>query len=109
MRISYWSSDVCSSDLIGRTENRKPGFKLEFGQTRLGCGRDIRQLGVPLRAGNGQCAQCACLKVRNGRRWRRDEHIDAACQQVLHGGRSEERRVGKEWVSTGKTGWSRDN
>src|SRR3546814_3030537 len=81
MRISDWSSDVCSSDLLGG---------------RLGLGKPALVL-------------------------RRDRHVAAACRDigtlrrpgpqmiVLPAGiwaRSEERRVGKECVSTCRSRWS---
>src|SRR3546814_11355520 len=68
MRISDWSSDVCSSDLIG-------GF-------------------------------------RNARRWalvalaRHRPRAGRAVAQVQDSGRSEDRRVGKECVSTCRSRWS---
>src|SRR3546814_9105252 len=75
MRISDWSSDVCSSDLpcssgtpvAGPRGGRTPGVRPGGGVPRRG---------------------------RAGRR------RDGA------GGRSEERRVGKECVSTGRSRWA---
>src|SRR3546814_3894189 len=69
MRISYWSSDVCSSDLVtprfmGFIE---PAYLIPYGAMVLVWGP---------------------LSDRVGRR------------QVILGSRSEERRVGKECVST---------
>src|SRR3546814_7977629 len=62
MRISDWSSDLCSSDLLFRR---------------------------PLRA------------------MRQSRHLRRAAETVRrHAGRSEERRVGKECVSTCRSRWS---
>src|SRR3546814_20170324 len=78
MRISDWSSDVCSSDLRGRGE---------AGRSRGdGKGRDPGAAGVPVGArpsagdlpGDGEAARA----------------------------RSEERRVGEECVSTCRSRWS---
>src|SRR3546814_4172299 len=78
MRISDWSSDVCSSDL-----ERVAGDPL-----RRGAGDDLDALGgvgadpVPTRLGSRSCLILLVLS------------------------RSEERRVGKEWVSTCRSRWS---
>src|SRR3546814_4975684 len=69
MRISDWSSDVCSSDLHGRNKGRLT----------------IRR-----------CLQ----EARHGQSHRH------AAQRDRHRGRSEERRVGKECVSTCRSRWS---
>src|SRR3546814_20734837 len=67
MRISDWSSDVCSSDLAG------PGDA------------------IPLVAAFGLLHQCA---------------EPGSVAVVLQCARSEERRVGKECVSTCRSRWS---
>src|SRR3546814_9447936 len=72
MRISDWSSDVCSSDL---DRHRRPPHAEK---------RTARQAGP-------------CLMVR------RDRLLP--CRHGLRG-RSEERRVGKECVSTCRSRWS---
>src|SRR3546814_7002980 len=66
MRISDWSSDVCSSDLFGRA-----AAETAQGRKKLRRGR------------------------AGGRRYRPDRAV-----------RSEERRVGKECVSTCRSRWS---
>src|SRR3546814_2589588 len=74
MRISDWSSDVCSSGLVCR---------VEFGRV-------------------GQCRnhllgnEVACTLFA-------DDDADLACER--RGWRSEERRVGKECVSTCRYRW----
>src|SRR3546814_10116618 len=81
MRISDWSSDVCSSDL-GPSRHTVPATSWCRG------GRDRRH---PPRA-----------------RSRRPlfQRVDEADEVTRQGGRSEERRVGKECVSTCRSRWS---
>src|SRR3546814_13354357 len=88
MRISDWSSDVCSSDLW--------------------CGRNRGGCAVPCR---GRSAQ-----RRNAVRRQRATSVEATARRNLSGAnhqpilknerRSEERRVGKECVSTCSSRWS---
>src|SRR3546814_1778301 len=80
MRISDWSSDVCSSDLFGQYSAR-----ILASQKRSS-----------LAAGDAV-----------------DKHVDFSIQpdsdgllQYLRSRRSEERRVGKECVSTCRSRWS---
>src|SRR3546814_11775794 len=101
MRISDWSSDVCSSDLDGVTNENK-AFAADFARERTAqrynqkidklvafwtkhiAGEDLRAFGI----GNG---------------------IDAVFTLDRHTAfsrRSEERRVGKECVSTCRSRWS---
>src|SRR3546814_15309598 len=138
MRISDWSSDVCSSDLVlwqpllrhrrgggvllrqeaRRTRPRRNGF----------AGRDPevpvqRQSAVEPRAGAGAARRLRAgadgrtgLRVRGGGR-RRARRADArqparapdrgaGALRGRDGASSEERRVGKEWVSTCSYRWS---
>src|SRR3546814_11909610 len=90
MRISDWSSDVCSSDLNALNHRLHDGDQL-IGQLRH------RELIDGLATGTG------------GDRLRLVEIVaevpaHAAGIAVLH--RSEERRVGKECVSTCRSRWS---
>src|SRR3546814_7697792 len=78
MRISDWSSDVCSSDLLVQL-GMQPGV--------FECGRVGGQFVVAAVGHNGI----------EGRFGRQGAGLD---------GRSEERRVGKECVSTCRSGWS---
>src|SRR3546814_15842542 len=88
VRISDWSSDVCSSDLSPRWHDRGRH------QHRSRTSRPLWQL----RSDQGRLRrvyrECALL-------WRRD-----ALPRPSRG-RSEERRVGKECVSTCRSWWSR--
>src|SRR3546814_18807557 len=100
MRISDWSSDVCSSDLglLGRDRQRV--------DQRLDLFRRVqrRQRDAQARAafGHGWRADRgdpeSLLLERRGHRHRLRV---AAAQQ-----RSEERRVGEEWVSTCRSRWA---
>src|SRR3546814_13206397 len=83
MRISDWSSDVCSSDLARARRRRLPPPRDDDRRRR---GRSLRQ--------NRQAAR-ARLSRRPGGRARREGRR-----------RSEERRVGKECVSTCRSRWS---
>src|SRR3546814_12737332 len=89
MRISDWSSDVCSSDLCSagstRAERRlQRGHQLDRRVTGRGQAArvDRRDIGAGLDLGHPQ-QELAALVIR-----------------------SEERRVGKAWVSTCRYRWS---
>src|SRR3546814_10588611 len=77
VRISDWSSDVCSSDLSAARE---------------ATARDALRQG----------------RLRSsGRTWKGKATTRSILQGALNGARSEERRVGKECVSTCRSRWSR--
>src|SRR3546814_16827953 len=118
MRISDWSSDVCSSDLLERRRNAC-FFKLAVNETKQFM-LFVCQHGGPL--------------IWNGRRTYRKRIADRQADgpdgfqvrginstaspmasEALFAGRpmralalarSEERSVGKEWVSTGRSRWA---
>src|SRR3546814_15313582 len=109
MRISDWSSDVCSSDLFGPV--------IQFGaggpDAVLASGTDR---GMDLPPLNGFLAS---QLIERSRAWRRvlapqisgaaTEAVQQALVQVselISELRSEERRVGKECVSTCRSRWS---
>src|SRR3546814_9988046 len=82
MRISDWSSDVCSSDLV----NRSPHWSMPY--------RCTRKPSVPIGgSGSSGTGQGPCLPPRS--------HSPRIAVS-----RSEERRVGKECVSTCRSRWS---
>src|SRR3546814_14610738 len=89
MRISDWSSDVCSSDLKAP---RLLARALDVGKGRA--------IGPTLSRPRGE----SCLLGRfdvDGR------HLHFFLGRIdIHLGRSEERRVGKECVSTCRSRWS---
>src|SRR3546814_4594121 len=85
MRISDWSSDVCSSDLIPnvpRLLDRR--MMREF---TLGWTRNLTTFKTTRKTSTHRCSSC------RGRR-------------TLCSARSEERRVGKECASTCSSRWS---
>src|SRR3546814_4498683 len=77
MRISDWSSDVCSSDLGDRT-----------------------RLTTVLAGAAAFAVRHKAMGIDDGRAALALAHIAAQCE------RSEERRVGKECVSTCRSRWS---
>src|SRR3546814_18404825 len=88
MRISDWSSDVCSSDLLVVLGGRAPA--LRWGQGSL---QEIDH--VPFVAPLARFAATA-------------DSPDAAGKLIDDALRSEARRVGKECVRTGRSRWSPD-
>src|SRR3546814_17613186 len=92
MRISDWSSDVCSSDLLLVDMDRRQQHRREGDQIRTEPDRilaDFALCGVVGEAVNIQTGYLACVS------------------RLLD--RSEEGRVGKECVRTCRTRWSPDN
>src|SRR3546814_17727788 len=95
MRISDWSSDVCSSDLPAG-ESRVPGVVADL-------------------PGGHEEAQGAAVRIGDGVKLRVHAAFGASDQPAktpfltrrLDAVRSEERRVGKECVSTCRSRWSR--
>src|SRR3546814_3851518 len=84
MRISDWSSDVCSSDLIHRPVNKSSS---------------------PLETAPAIMNASAHKKPR-GSQWSPVRANGALWEQSLLAMRSEERRVGNECVSTCRSRWS---
>src|SRR3546814_16626019 len=101
MRISDWSSDVCSSDL-GEADQADLAATLQSlgAQDRLHLVEtafDIvvyQHIVIPVPVAD---------LVRRARHARRDHLVSVSIPRAQ---RSEERRVGKEWVSTCRTWWS---
>src|SRR3546814_16597883 len=103
MRISDWSSDVCSSDL---------------GSDRL-CGRDLTgsELGVDAGHVLADLTEAGdVVELAGGVLEAEVEELLLGIRQRLHQAgivevaeRSEERRVGKEGVRTCRSGWSSDH
>src|SRR3546814_12997937 len=102
MRISDWSSDVCSSDLCaageGGAKRRVRARLFEVSgqkKTRLAAG-GLQVAGSPTRAPGDDDLLAPTLRVG----WR-----DKAKHALTRALRSEERRVGKESVSTCRSRW----
>src|SRR3546814_19405922 len=96
MRISDWSSDVCSSDLI-----EWPGavFVRSKGDERSRTCTEHTRCGPTSRL-----EHVACIQPPEGPGPHRQYWWTNAPMQGM--GRSEERRVGKECVSTCRSRWS---
>src|SRR3546814_12829450 len=92
MRISDWSSDVCSSDLLAAIVDAKH-LHLYF----LPFGEDFGNLGDALVLDLGDVDEAVT---------RTHEVHECAEIDHRHDLRSEERRVGKECVSTCRSRWS---
>src|SRR3546814_3689686 len=93
MRISDWSSDVCSSDLRCLTAWLRPNAVREIERNSGGCNGARHRM-----AGGGFTS----LPPRS---WS-DAPFDAEVAVVGPAQRSEERRVGKECASTCRSRWS---
>src|SRR3546814_10099574 len=93
MRISDWSSDVCSSDLNGigiKSWRASPGiFEDRSSYPKTECGRQGK-------------ARQECLALPNADKYT----LRYGAHDRKRGIRSEERRVGKECVRTWRSGWS---
>src|SRR3546814_12657489 len=94
MRISDWSSDVCSSDLVPDHGRLAPWRFLHIsGEARLALGEILASR---LREREPDASAVALEK----------ERLRFACAPCIITVRSEERRVGKECVSTCRSRWS---
>src|SRR3546814_20748940 len=94
MRISDWSSDVCSSDLLARYEEVAATFPdKKVVITEVGWPSDGPQIGM-------------AEPSRVNQAWFLRTFLNFAEDHGLDYYRSEESRVGKECVSTCKSGWS---
>src|SRR3546814_11932843 len=107
MRISDWSSDVCSSDLKGRISEldtraaeRAPGVLYVMTYRNAPAQADFDP---PLTPTTAEVFTRARPVLATDRVRYYDEPV--ALGVAL---RSEERRVGKECVSPGRSGWSPD-
>src|SRR3546814_12222289 len=109
MRISDWSSDVCSSDLIHLVRFKcRDGFEFGAPPKIMKPRNLIRQqfkerfqlenahTGRHRRIGSDEACVNKCAGARGERTQRIEQNIE----------RSEERRVGNECVSTCRTRWS---
>src|SRR3546814_11324334 len=94
MRISDWSSDVCSSDLLEEILDATPGSC----RTLLFSATMPKPIEALARRYQRDSLRIATIDSQRG-------HGDISYQAVTVS-RSEERRVGKECVSTCRSRWS---
>src|SRR3546814_14405678 len=103
MRISDWSSDVCSSDLGNRSTGKIQGAPIKGADDLDRAGIEQR-IGLLDRGGTGSDGGIGHVLQQPGHAidlFRIDQRFVA-----LYIDRSEERRVGKECVSTCRSRWS---
>src|SRR3546814_13174140 len=105
MRISDWSSDVCSSDLSIRS---RYDYRHDGGPDFGAIGNDAFW-----RAAHRRVIELPLTTVFTGLGRRGGEGLYRTLGAIPRGrgvaarlGRSEERRVGQEWVSTCRSRWS---
>src|SRR3546814_18851492 len=94
MRISYWSSDVCSSDLLLNYVTKRPRADMP-NEVEVQLGSDAMKqvafdIGGTLNENGPAPPGAIAERIGSGHRARG----------------TEERRVGKECVSTGRSRWS---
>src|SRR3546814_14138692 len=104
MLISDWSSDVCSSDL-------RAAMKLHTGhQRQSGLDREAIRCGQPIRVVLESSTVACALRVATQRTQRARAVTEQYVDGAFHSGgglrRSEDRRGGKECVSTCRTRWA---
>src|SRR3546814_4804979 len=106
MRISDWSSDVCSSDLVGRLEGGIALDQCDAADEGLRrneaavLAEHVEAAGARRRLDPVRDREGARLEDRVRYRVQHEEPVVAPDR------RSEERRVGKECVSTCRSRWS---
>src|SRR3546814_15588885 len=104
MRISDWSSDVCSSDL-----------DLQATMTAVKAAKTLPLQDGFFSAHLGATDPELADAIRGELRRQQDQIELIASENVVSlavleaQGRSEERRGGKEWVRTGRTRWSSEH
>src|SRR3546814_1406114 len=99
MRISDWSSDVCSSDLVAMGEIARPHGRAAFAQAEVDADFDVAAFQV---RGDGRFIIAFHRKAVS-------RHFGCAEADRKQVARSEERRVGKECVSTCSSRWWQDH
>src|SRR3546814_11986631 len=99
MRISDWSSDVCSSDLRGAIgASFRPGTRV--GRLIPNASSGLEEWShIPLRREDKTRLTGPLTPLR--------PILACASRSAAYVGRSEERRVGKECVGTCRSGWER--
>src|SRR3546814_16471174 len=106
MRISDWSSDVCSSDLMLNIfrHSRTPGnYVILSGDVHYSFAYDVQVRGQDR---TPHIWQITSSGIKNEFPRRLLDWLDRLNRWLYSPRRSEERRVGKECVSTCRSGWS---
>src|SRR3546814_15403616 len=102
MRISDWSSDVCSSDLtfISMKEDDRLGLGVQSdGAQWLGEARQMLDFNLTRLAHRARSGKLEGVRLEAG------TLIVTPTASEVPAARSEERRVGKECVSKCRSGW----
>src|SRR3546814_11253540 len=108
MRISEWSSDVCSSDLLtGCGENLGAGQPLNVvsGHIVMGATPDRPSVGYFRVEGGPRDVELVAVTSDLAQRVEMHESVRENNVTTMKPLRSEERRVGKGCVSTCRTQW----
>src|SRR3546814_19523322 len=98
MRISDWSSDVCSSDLYALCAS----FSYDVITAHNGCLQF--EITVQGKAAHGSMPNTGHDALQAATRILQEIYAQAGRLEGIR--RSEKRRVGKEWVSTCRSRWS---
>src|SRR3546814_19469989 len=99
MRISDWSSDVCSSDLLsGPNSPLRILLTAVAGETKLTV--------APAAEPSAQDAAAAAAEAQAGKVLKSDATANRLAAIVGNAQRTEERRVGKECVRTCRSRWA---
>src|SRR3546814_11285779 len=98
MRISDWSSDVCSSDLCD--DNEFPGFQIQIGAAVYIAEAPLNRIATKIRRAILKFIK-ECLRGNAG--------DCGECSRSPGETISAERRVGTECVRTCRSRWSRDH
>src|SRR3546814_19671192 len=112
MRISDWSSDVCSSDLGALRDSRTASRTPHYGPLGTFTGFDIARMDAsPIDhifiSDDVTVLRHATLTDQNGGKLPSDNYPEVAELCIGEGcWRSEESRVGKEWVSPDRSRWA---
>src|SRR3546814_14071039 len=103
MRISDWSSDVCSSDLI---TNFGDALVVDDAHSQWWSGAEIRRADVVALPGEERMAKPTSFGSNFTNKENRHAQDSSGDRRHRCRPRSEERRVGKECVSTCRSRWS---
>src|SRR3546814_18600925 len=102
MRISDWSSDVCSSDLACSVALLEAGAVVDYRHEVIGRGHAERLVPLIAELAGGGRADVIAAGCGPGS----FASVAFANRRPMLPDRSEERRVGKECVSTCRSRWS---